>query len=866
MADDAFVDGIAERVADGSPIDWAAVESRASGERERALLAELRLIDEVARADHSLSTFVDEQVLGEARASRPSSQSAAAATAWGHLQLIERIGEGAFGEVFRALDPTLQREVALKLLRRPAGESLADRLLQEGRLLARVRHPNVVTVHGAAAVDGRVGIWMELVQGQTLEDWLHVAGPAGPDLTLRIAADLAKALAAVHAAGAVHRDVKPRNVMREPGGRLVLTDFGLCADAADAEERLRIAGTPACLAPEVLRGAEATFLSDIYSLGVLLFHVATGLYPVSGRNLPEVTAAHEQGSFRRVRDVRPDFPAAVADLIDRAMAADPRERFRSAEEMAAVVEAQIREVRVSGAGGTGGTGRAGRHVRWLVAALLLAALGVIAAGWQVWHRAVSLRRSEAATLRESAIGAGNAHDWPAVVRLARQAVDLDDSSAPGHIWLAWGLWNTSQRKEALAAAEKAFERRAGASEAERRFVEGSRAMMSGRRNEATAAFEAVVRADPSDYWSINNLRILYREARRFDDARACSVRMVDLRRDHFSKPRLQLREIPVVLESAYADLYRGDRKLAEARVLSFLLDFRKDADPVVWAGLRAGALCFRWLDGDARAVRNLADELTASLKSMPPDAYTDELRRRLPGHYVSIGRLHDAEEMLSTSRSGSVSGGANDLLAVIAWLRGDEATVKRLVAARPIPNTQWIADFQAWALVRGGRMRDLERLLADPKLQLGGREIAVAAVALASGRAAEAAEGLEHELWLAEEPGGSGIWWEGLDLLVEALERSNRRAEATAALERASLLRSHAIHFGYTSGYWWVAMRGRLAEMYRGSGRIDEAVAIERELLNLLSEADPDFRLAARLRALHGTASPQSVRFQSRQR
>ena len=866
MADDAFVDGIVEQIADGSPVDWAAVDSRASSERERSLIAELRLIDEVARADQSLSTFVDEYVLGEPRVAGPPSHTPAPAATWGHLQLIERIGEGAFGEVFRALDPTLQRDVALKLLHRPAEGAVADRLLREGRLLARVRHPNVVTVHGAASIEGRVGIWMELVHGQTLEDWVRLAGPAGPDLALRIAADLARALAAVHAAGAVHRDVKPRNVMREPGGRLVITDFGLCADAADADERLRLAGTPACLAPEVLRGAEATFLSDIYSLGVVLFHVATGVYPVTGRNLPEVLAAHEQGNLRRVRDVRPDYPAAVADVIDRAMAPDPRERFSSPDEMAAAVESQLREAGAPNVPGPAGTARVGRHPRRLAAGALLAALALFGVSWQAWQREASARRSDAASVCATAIGAGDAGDWPAVVRLAQQAADLDDSSATAYIWLAWGLRNTSRTQEALAAAERAFERRTGSPEAERGFIEGSRAMMAGRRDEAIPAFEAAVRVNPSDYWSVNNLRVLYREARRFDDARACSVRMVGLRRDRFTKPRLPPGMSLVALEAAYADLYRGDRKNAEARVLSYLADFRKDADPVVWGGLRAGALCFRWLDGDVRTVRTLADELTASMKSMPPDVYRDELRKRLPGHYMALGRLHDAEQMITTTRGESAFPFDSQMLALIAWLRGDEASVKRFAAAAPLPNTQWVADFQAWNLVRGDRVRDLDRLLADPTLLTNDREMAVAALALARGRTAEGVADLERVLWLEREPGSSRIWWQGFDLLVEALDRSGRRAEAIAALERAAPLQLHTIHYGYTSGYYWISMRGRLAEMYRASGRMDEAVAVERELLNLLSEADPDFPLAARLRALHGTASLPSVRFQRRQR
>ena len=139
--------------------------------------------------------------------------------AWGHLDVQERIAGGAFGDVYRARDPHLNREVALKLLRLDASTGQpADRLLDEARTLARVRHPNVVTVHGADVRDGRAGLWMEFVHGRTLESWLQAQRRArrrAKPTTLGV--DLCRALAAVHGAGLVHGDVKAQNVMREDG-------------------------------------------------------------------------------------------------------------------------------------------------------------------------------------------------------------------------------------------------------------------------------------------------------------------------------------------------------------------------------------------------------------------------------------------------------------------------------------------------------------------------------------------------------------------------------------------------------------------------------------------------------------------------
>ena len=136
------------------------------------------------------------------------------------------MGAGAFGAVYRATDQKLQREVALKLLPSPD----PDRVLKEARLLARVRHPNVVAVYGADYLENRVGIWMELVKGHTLEELLRTHGLFGAREAALVGLDLCRALAAVHRAGLMHGDVKAHNVMREEGGRTVLMDFGTGKD------------------------------------------------------------------------------------------------------------------------------------------------------------------------------------------------------------------------------------------------------------------------------------------------------------------------------------------------------------------------------------------------------------------------------------------------------------------------------------------------------------------------------------------------------------------------------------------------------------------------------------------------------------
>src|SRR5437773_2697603 len=196
------------------------VDPAALDEHERRLLKQLRLVAGLADVHRSQ---VDDPAPPVANLPWVSTSG----ERWGHLLLIEKIGEGSYGEVYRARDTWLDREVALKLLKpMPGQEAALLRILHEARTLARVRHPNVVTVHGADIHDGRVGLWMEFVPGRTLEDALQTRERFTVAEAVLIGQELCQALAAVHASGLVHRDVKTRNVIREGGGRVVLMDFG----------------------------------------------------------------------------------------------------------------------------------------------------------------------------------------------------------------------------------------------------------------------------------------------------------------------------------------------------------------------------------------------------------------------------------------------------------------------------------------------------------------------------------------------------------------------------------------------------------------------------------------------------------------
>ncbi len=331
---------LAAAIADGSGVDWNAVVSKPE---DSSLVEELRVIAQIAGLHQSpdkppYPTNRPETPDAGSLPEEASSRTPSEIGRWGDLVLIEEVGQGSFGTVYRAHDPQLDRPVALKLLRSKysADEQLKAKLLHEGRTLASVHHPNVVTVHGAGEHDGRVGLWMEFIRGLTLERMLKSHGPFSAGEASIVGYELCGALAAVHHVGLVHGDIKAQNVMREEGGRLILMDFGAGQKRSDTgAPKRRVIGTPLYSAPELLSGAEASIASDIYSLGVLLYHLVTNDYPVRGATVGELVVAHARGAFTPLQDLRPNLPKKFARVIERAIDPDRSKRFDSAGRMAA---------------------------------------------------------------------------------------------------------------------------------------------------------------------------------------------------------------------------------------------------------------------------------------------------------------------------------------------------------------------------------------------------------------------------------------------------------------------------------------------------------------------------------------------------
>ncbi|NOT34267.1 MAG: protein kinase [Candidatus Eisenbacteria bacterium] len=386
--DDLRLEELTSRLMDGEAVDWDAAESELKRSDSTASVRALREVSRIAQFNRTLQR---ERGAIPARHAPPVASLEPAR--WGSLLLLERVGVGANGEVWRAWDPRLQREVALKFLQPkgawPAADAAASPLLEEARALARVRHANVVAVHGIGDADGRVGMWMEFLGGTTLEKAIQRLGKLPVAEVIRIGRDLARALGAVHAAGLIHRDLKPANVVIERDARVVLTDFGLGQQVAlAAADPVRDSGTPMFMAPERLDGDAATVRSDLYALGMTMWCALTGAHPFTATTLAELEVEARRGPARSLTALRSDVPASLARAIERAIAPSAESRFADAEAFAQALEAIDTSAVARPAVSRAPLGR------WLAAAAVLV---VLAGTWFVWQGRAGRQASVAST-------------------------------------------------------------------------------------------------------------------------------------------------------------------------------------------------------------------------------------------------------------------------------------------------------------------------------------------------------------------------------------------------------------------------------------------------------------------------------------
>jgi Tol biopolymer transport system component len=322
----------------------------------------------------------------------------------GPYEIIGPLGAGGMGEVYKARDPRLSRDIAIKVLPEAAvaDSERRTRFEREARAVAALNHPNIVTIHAVEEAGGVPFFTMEYVEGRTLGQMIPPRGLPLPDL-LKIAIPLSDAVGAAHQHGILHRDLKPANVMVTAEGRVKVLDFGLAklkeavmqADGgaqttAESTGEGRIVGTVAYMSPEQAEGKALDQRSDVFSLGILLYEMATGQRPFKGDTNVSVMSAILKDPPGSVTDLRPDLPRDFGRILRRALNKDPEHRYQTAKDLRNDLEA-LKEDLDSGevVPATAGLTRGGWLRRpWVVVGGLAAVVAVVMAGTWFVSRAV----------------------------------------------------------------------------------------------------------------------------------------------------------------------------------------------------------------------------------------------------------------------------------------------------------------------------------------------------------------------------------------------------------------------------------------------------------------------------------------------
>ena len=367
--------------------------------------------------------------------------------AGGRYEILEKLGEGGMGVLYRARDTRLARTVALKLLRpetldNPEGRA---RFVREARAASALNHPNIVTVYDIdQTADGADCIAMEFVDGRSLDRRLS-EGPLPVDEALRYAVDVARALAAAHAAGIVHRDIKPANVMVTRSGQVKVLDFGLAkrsdagADGSaeetaatqtrDAMTRAGIVlGTPAYMSPEQARGEAVDARSDVFSCGALIYEMLAGRRPFQGESVAALLSSILRDDAPPLASLRPGIPADLAAVVSRCLMRDREARYASGEELlAALVACQVH---------LGGAGRPRTTSRRRLLVATAVGLALVAGGFltRAALRAARERQARRVTLPQIEQLVASDRLW-AAFSLAREAAPLlSGDPAYDRIW------------------------------------------------------------------------------------------------------------------------------------------------------------------------------------------------------------------------------------------------------------------------------------------------------------------------------------------------------------------------------------------------------------------------------------------------
>lgn len=259
----------------------------------------------------------------------------------GRYQIVGELGRGGMGIVYKVQDTALDRIVAFKVLPQALteNEQAVTNFVREAQAAAKLNHPNIVTVYDTGEQNGRFYIAMEYVEGTTIKEILKRRGPISPSGILHVLMQITEALAYAHEKKVVHRDIKPANAMWTRDKKVKLMDFGLAKVVEEARNHTTVvAGTPYYMSPEQTLGKNVDHRTDIYSLGVTLFEMATGTVPFKEGNIPY---HHVHTPPPSIRELRPDLPESLAAVVERCLQKDPAQRFQSAREILAEVRGTL---------------------------------------------------------------------------------------------------------------------------------------------------------------------------------------------------------------------------------------------------------------------------------------------------------------------------------------------------------------------------------------------------------------------------------------------------------------------------------------------------------------------------------------------
>lgn len=437
------------------------------------------------------------------RAPRPAAASGDSPTRVGRYQVLRTIGQGGMGVVYTAYDATLDRIVALKMLRGDrSGPAEVGRFIREARALARLSHPNIVAIHEVGAASRDVFLAMEYVRGQTLRQ--RLASRGGPLPVVAIFTQVARGLQAVHQAGLVHRDVKPDNIMLPDDGRVRLMDFGLvrksaAADEAEAESGEEphilamtaagaVIGTPAYMAPEQHLGREADARSDIYGLCATLYEALYGEPPIRAHDYASLRSACLAGAIRPPDD--PRVPAWLASIVLRGLQVDPAARWPDVQALLDALEADPVAARR-------------RRVRLALLVTVVTALAVaLTAGVMLLRRAWSEARLE--SLAAERLAAVEAEPDPALAERGFQAFVADPANqrtqALARAWLRRGdqRLDVGETDQALASYARAYAEAPRPRDADEALVRLARVSLDEWDNTDLARLASAVTAAPGD--------------------------------------------------------------------------------------------------------------------------------------------------------------------------------------------------------------------------------------------------------------------------------------------------------------------------------------------------------------------------------